>query len=103
VVRVTAYRKRPPDGALERARALLSEKPWGWVTFTSPSTVRNLVEALGPSWAQGRDTLDAASIGSVTSAELRQYGVTPAAEAGSPTEASLVESIVATVVRRRDE
>jgi uroporphyrinogen-III synthase len=102
VVRVTAYRKRAPDRAVERARALFAEQPWGWVTFTSPSTVRNLVEALGAMWSEGRDTLDAASIGPVTSAELSQRGAQPAAEAQSPTAASLVEAIVETVVARRD-
>jgi uroporphyrinogen-III synthase len=102
VVRVTAYRKRPPDRVYERARSLFAEKPWGWVTFTSPSTVRNLAEALEPIWNEGRDTLAAASIGPVTSEELRRYAVEPAAEAGSPTEASLVESIVEAVERRRD-
>ena len=101
VVRVTAYRKRPPQHAFERARALLAEKPWGWVTFTSPSTVRNLVDALGATWIEGRDTLAAASIGPVTSAELSRQGVHPAAEARSPTAQSLVEAIVAALATRR--
>lgn len=97
VVRVTAYCKRAPDQATERARALFSRMPWGWVTFTSPSTVSNLAEALGPMWEQGRATLDAASIGPVTSAALRQRGIERIAEAVAPTEASLVEAIVAAV------
>jgi uroporphyrinogen-III synthase len=81
---------------MERARGLFAVPPWGWVSFTSPSTVRHLVEALGPTWSGGRDSLLAASIGPVTSAELRRNGVEPAAEATSPSEAKLVESIVAT-------
>ena len=101
VVRVMAYRKRVPAGTIERARSLFAAKPWGWVTFTSPSTVRNFVETLGAWWSEGMPTLDAAWIGPVTSAELRSFGVEPAAEAGSPSAASLVESIVATVSRRR--
>ncbi len=101
VVRVTAYRKQAPAGTSERASALFATKPWGWVTFTSPSTVRNLVETLGAAWNDGKPTLDAASIGPVTTAELRSFGAEPAAEAGSPSAASLVESIVATVLRRR--
>jgi uroporphyrinogen-III synthase len=101
VVRVTAYRKQVPAGTVERARSLFATKPWGWVTFTSPSTVRNFVETLAASWNEGKPTLDAASIGPVTSAELRSFGAEPAAEAGSPSPASLVESIVATVSRRR--
>jgi uroporphyrinogen-III synthase len=101
VVRVTAYRKRVPAGTIERARSLFATKPWGWVTFTSPSTVRYFVETLGGSWSDGKPTLEAASIGPITSAELRSFGAEPAVEAGSPSAASLVESIVATVSRRR--
>jgi uroporphyrinogen-III synthase len=94
VVRVIAYRQRVPDGAAARARELFASIPWGWVTFTSASTVRNLIEVLGPLWPDGHATLAAASIGPVTSAELRRFGVEPRTEAGSPSEASLVESIV---------
>ena len=102
VVRVTAYRKRAPAGAIERARALLATKPWGWVTFTSPSTVRNLIDALGePLWREGKPTLDAASIGPTTSAELRKFGAEPRVEAGSPSTTSLVDSIAAVVLSRR--
>jgi uroporphyrinogen-III synthase len=101
VVRVVAYRKRSPEHAREQARALFASTPWGWVTFTSPSTVRGFVDALEPQWAAGRDTLAAASIGPVTSAELRRFGAEPRVEAGSPSAASLVESIVEAVVGRR--
>ncbi|HVR30094.1 MAG TPA: uroporphyrinogen-III synthase [Thermoanaerobaculia bacterium] len=101
VVRVAAYRKRLPEGAAERARSLFAEKPWGWVTFTSPSTVRYLVEALGPLWIEGRETLLAASIGPVTSAELGRQGAAPAAQAHSPSDAGLVDAIVAAVSSRR--
>jgi uroporphyrinogen-III synthase len=100
VVRVTAYRKRAPEGAADRARALFATRPWGWVTFTSPSTVHGLVGALGAQWTDGEPTLDAASIGPVTSEALRSFGTEPTVEAGSPSAASLVESIVAAVARR---
>ena len=43
VVRVTAYRKRVPEEAQRLAGTLFAEPPWGWVTFTSPSTVRNVI------------------------------------------------------------
>ena len=101
VVRVTAYRKRAPEEAGDRARDLFASRPWGWVTFTSPSTVRGFVAALGALWTNGEPTLDAASIGPVTSAALRSYGTEPAVEAGSPSAASLVESIVVATVARR--
>ena len=90
------------EGSAERVRSVFATTPWGWVTFTSPSTVRNLVEALGESlWNEGKPTLDVASIGPTTSAELRKFGAEPAVEAGSPGAANLVDSIAATVVSRR--
>jgi uroporphyrinogen-III synthase len=101
VVRVVAYRKRVPEGAVDRARELFAEPPWGWVTFTSASTVRNLVEALGSSWTAGRDTLLAASIGPVTSAELGRCGVRVAAQAATPSDEGLVAAIVAAVGSHR--
>jgi uroporphyrinogen-III synthase len=101
VVRVVAYRKRLPDGAVDRAREIFGERPWGWVTFTSASTVRNLVAVLGPRWETGKDTLLAASIGPVTSEELAGYGVLAAAQAVTPSDESLVSAILAAVAAGR--
>ncbi len=63
-----------------------------YVTFTSSSTVRYLLEA-----AEGPQSLDGArlvSIGPVTSATLREHGLTPDVEAARHDVDGLVEALV---------
>jgi uroporphyrinogen III methyltransferase/synthase len=62
------------------------------VTFTSSSTVANLVQAM-----EGRDLsgLKAVSIGPVTSASLRDAGIEPVAEADPHDVSGLVEAVLA--------
>jgi uroporphyrinogen III methyltransferase / synthase len=66
------------------------------VTFTSSSTVSNLVAAM-----EGRDvsSLRAVSIGPVTSASLREAGIEPVAEADPHDVAGLVAAVVAAAGR----
>ncbi|HEX5556279.1 MAG TPA: uroporphyrinogen-III C-methyltransferase [Gaiellales bacterium] len=61
------------------------------VTFTSSSTVTNLVAALGDG---GLDDLAAASIGPVTSATLRECGVEPLVEADPHDVEGLVDAVL---------
>lgn len=61
------------------------------VTFTSPSTVQHLVDAVG---VDGLPTL-VVSIGPVTSAALRALGIAVAAEADPHTVEGLVAAVVA--------
>ena len=100
---VTAYAKGLPAEAPARAAALFGSGPLGWVTFTSPSVVRAFAGLLGgtsPStWPSRRASLQAASIGPVTTAALRACGVEPAAEAAQPTDAGLAAAIVDAVAR----
>jgi uroporphyrinogen III methyltransferase/synthase len=70
-----------------------------YVTFTSSSTVRFLLEALG-----GPDPLAAArlaSIGPVTSATLREHGLEPALEAPHHDIDGLVDALVADATATR--
>ncbi len=94
-VAVTAYEKRLPPQAPARAIHLFGASPIGWVTFTSPSTVRNFAGLFGDDWSRRRGELRAASIGPVTSAELRRHGVVPAVEAARPATDQLVAAIAA--------
>ncbi|MGH3139044.1 MAG: uroporphyrinogen-III C-methyltransferase [Gaiellales bacterium] len=66
------------------------------VTFTSSSTVANLVEAM-----EGRElsSLRAVSIGPVTSASLREAGIEPVAEADPHDVAGLVAAVLAAAGR----
>jgi uroporphyrinogen-III synthase len=98
-VAVVAYDKRLPLDALRRAAELFATPPLGWVTFTSPRIVRHFAELFGADWERRRGELRAASIGPVTSAELRRLGVEPAAEARRPSD----EEMVAAVARAEKE
>lgn len=65
------------------------------VTFSSSSTVTNFFELLGPEDAQAAlARARACSIGPVTSATLRGYGVEPAAEAAQHDVPGLVEAVL---------
>ncbi len=96
VTSVIAYAKRLPPAAPARARELFGDRdPLGWVTFTSPSIAHAFAGLFGDSWPERRGTLQAASIGPVTSQALRRLGVEPAAEAEAAGDAELVAAVVA--------
>jgi len=91
---VEAYRTIMPADAPAKAREALARKP-DWVTFTSSSTVTNLVAALGGE-AEGREALRGvklASIGPITSATARKLGLNIDVEADPHTIEGLVEAI----------
>ena len=90
---VEAYRTEAPSDISERAAVVLADPP-DWITFTSSSTVRNLIDAVG---ANRLTALRVASIGPVTSATLRQNGIAVAAEAERFTTEGLVAAVVAAV------
>jgi uroporphyrinogen-III synthase len=94
-VAVTAYDKRQPEGTAARAAELFAGTPIGWVTFTSPSIVRAFAGLFGVTWEARRAELRAASIGAVTSAELRRQGVEPAAVTEEPADRALAAAIAA--------
>lgn len=87
-----AYRTITPSNLAARARELLagSRKP-DWLTFTSSSTVQNLVAAVGAGALQG---IDVASIGPVTSATARESGLEVTVEAFRFEESGLIEAIL---------
>jgi uroporphyrinogen-III synthase len=93
---VIAYGKRLPAAAPARARELFGEDgPLGWVTFTSSRIARAFAGLFDAAWPARRPTLRAASIGPLTSDELRTLGVEPAAEAETPADAALVAAVLA--------
>lgn len=88
VTEVTAYRT-VPTGDPARVRALLQEADV--VTFTSPSTLQNLL-ACAPAATLANKTL--ASIGPVTSAALQAAGLAATVQAPEPSVEALVEALV---------
>jgi uroporphyrinogen III methyltransferase/synthase len=89
---VAVYQTRP-TGDPDAARRLFEEGKVDVVTFTSSSTVRNLVGLLGN---QARDLLAAvtiASIGPITSQTARALGLTVQIEASEHTIPGLVEAL----------
>ena len=94
---VEAYRNVVPEDAAARARDIFSagKKP-DWVTFTSSSTVKNLLAIAG------RDALEGmriASIGPVTSETARSHGLTVDAEANQYTIDGLIQAILEREIR----
>jgi uroporphyrinogen III methyltransferase/synthase len=88
---VEAYRTELPEYAAMMAREVFTVKP-DWITFTSSSTVKNLVAAAGRSALNG---VKIASIGPVTSETARSQGLDVTVEASRYTLEGLVEALVA--------
>jgi uroporphyrinogen III methyltransferase/synthase len=87
---VEAYRTIIPADAAVRAKEALAHKP-NWITFTSSSTVKNLLAVTGREALRG---IKVASIGPVTSATARAADLTVDVEADPHTIEGLVEVIV---------
>jgi uroporphyrinogen-III synthase len=87
-----AYRTVVPRDTAARAREVFfgGRKP-DWITFTSSSTVTNFVQAAGSHTLEG---VKIASIGPVTSATVRKFGLDVTAEASPYTSEGLVAAIL---------
>jgi uroporphyrinogen III methyltransferase/synthase len=91
---VTAYRTVLPSGAAQRAKELLAAGAIDVVTFTSSSTVRNLVALLDRDITVLSTKL-VASIGPATSRMARELGLEVHIEAEEHTVPGLVQSLIA--------
>ena len=89
---VEAYRSAMPAELPARARELLSgaRRPH-WITFTSSSTVQNLVTAVGAAALAG---IKVASIGPITTRTARDLGIEVTAQAREFTVDGLVNTIL---------
>ncbi len=103
VERISAYRTITPPDAAQRARDAFAEGI-DIVTFTSSSTVRNLLALLEEDGGPGKQAMSGsliACIGPVTSGTARELGLRVDVEAGEHTveglAASLIEHFSATV------
>jgi uroporphyrinogen III methyltransferase/synthase len=86
---VEAYRTEAPANLAARTKEVLARKPH-WITFTSSSTVKNFVAAAGADALAG---IKIASIGPITSATAREFGLRVDVEASPHTVAGLVAAI----------
>jgi len=93
---VEAYRTIIPSDAAARAKEAFASKP-GWITFTSSSTVTNLLAVTSRDALEG---VKVASIGPVTSATAREAGLKVDVEAQPHTIEGLVEAIARTRASR---
>ncbi|MEM6855738.1 MAG: uroporphyrinogen-III synthase, partial [Planctomycetota bacterium] len=88
---VIAYQTQKPEALPEAVLDALREG-LDWVTFTSSSTVRNLIDLLGEE-ASLLDGVRAASIGPITSQTMRERGLDVAVESEQASVASLIEAV----------
>jgi uroporphyrinogen III methyltransferase/synthase len=88
---IEIYRSVPDLSGLATLSDALDAGTVSLVTFTSASTVRHFVDALGPERA---GLVRGASIGPVTSDAARALGVPIEIEAAESTIASLVQTII---------
>lgn len=89
---VEAYRNIVPEDAERRARAVFhAEKKPDWITFTSSSTVKNLLAVAG---REALDGVRIASIGPVTSETARSAGLKVDVEARQYTIDGLIQAIL---------
>jgi len=102
---VEAYETVVPESSRRRLQAALKnpKKRPDVVTFTSSSTVKNFVELLGARQkASLLDGVRTASIGPVTSATLREFGLPVDIAAREFTIPGLVSAIVDAITARRN-
>jgi uroporphyrinogen-III synthase len=98
-LRVDAYRTVFPRSLPTEARTALKEGTVDAITFTSASTVRGFINAVGTSGLRGNPKV--VCIGPVTAAEARAHGLTVHAVANPHTTDGLVEALERALRPRR--
>jgi uroporphyrinogen-III synthase len=93
---VEAYRNRVPEESLSTLHELFYAPDMypDAITFTSGSTVRNLVVLLASAGLSVPTHIVLASIGPITSQSMREFGLEPAVQAREATLSALVEALV---------
>ena len=87
---VAVYRTIAPPGLGQQARQIFGSAKPDWVTFTSGSTVKNLLAVVGIEALAG---VHCASIGPVTTEAALRHGLSVAAEANPSTAEGLADAI----------
>ena len=102
VHQVALYRTVPARGNGQAGLRMLREAAIDIVTFTSSSTVRNLVGMLGPDYGKINDAR-VACIGPVTAATAQELGIRVDVVAGEHTIPGLVQAMADAWGRKRSE
>lgn len=92
----TCYHTVPDASNAPQVRELLEAGELNWVTFTSSSTVRNFLDALGREFVlEKRAAFKVAVIGPVTAATAREAGLEPDVIAENASVEALAEALYA--------
>ncbi len=90
---VSIYQTRPATALPPALLDALAAGELNWITFTSSSTARNLVELLGTDYQQKLAGVKLASIGPITTRTLKDLGLEPRVQA----EVYNVEGLIASI------
>ena len=89
------YRTAPDLSNVEATRAAIEAGEVNWVSFTSSSTVKNFVDALGADFVQlHRAKFRVAVIGPITATSAREAGLKPDVEASEASVEALASALV---------
>ncbi len=91
---VSIYETRPATTLPPALLDALAAQELHWITFTSSSTARNLVELLGPDYKSRLAGVKIASIGPVTTSTLKDLGLKPTIQAQTSNVQGLVSAIL---------
>jgi uroporphyrinogen III methyltransferase/synthase len=94
---VAVYETKPAAALPPELLDALGDNRVDWITFTSSSTASNFVKLLGPDYRALLEHVRLASIGPVTSATLRELGLTPTIEA----ETFNIDGLVSAILSRK--
>jgi uroporphyrinogen III methyltransferase/synthase len=92
---VAIYETRPATSLPAEVTEALAAGNVHWITFTSSSTAKNFTSLLGPDYAKKLEAVKLASIGPVTTATLKELGLTPTVQADPHTMQAMARAIAA--------
>jgi len=92
---VSVYESRPAASLPPLLLEALKEKQVNWVTFASSATARNFVDLLGKEYRKQLTGVKIASIGPITTAAIKELGLSVSVEAATSRVDALADAIAA--------
>lgn len=90
---IAIYESRPAKELPPAILEAIQSKQVHWITFTSSSTARNFANLLGADYRNQLKGIMTASIGPITTATLKELGLSPTLQASSSNISGLVDAI----------